>query len=397
MGANHLILLMGSEAGGLYQIGVTFRRMGLPCRTPVASLREPVASRKLPAHHHLWYWNAVRRFFEDFNLPPIAPVPLDRITPEEFEYYSRLFTRSLASFLVEQSFICADHLTALVLPFLLSGMEKRGTPVDMVYCFSNPAQEAALLRQKFGQAPALSEYVWRNSGVAAILTGGKRIRFYDWGEDDFASWNLLTDEILEFFPQMQPLRSRHAAWQFPERTRFPADLPLSQPTVELYDSLRAYVKKEIEWHELEAVAQKLHVLQVEQDGWQYVNCLDCSGLRNQAKRLLNQDEYYVCGDGSQLPQDNTNAYALPDDQAGWAALVDEAERALLAARQNFERELFLQCDSLHRFYLHCLSDERKLREVDKLEEEDRRRERRIRHHRRLRALWQAKNGTADRS
>lgn len=100
-----LVLLMGSECSGVHALAKALSDLGLPCGQPFASLRNPLTIRHMPSHGGLWYWSAIRRFFEDMGLPPIAEVPEERLSPEEWEYYSRLIARCLGQSLQGKSFL----------------------------------------------------------------------------------------------------------------------------------------------------------------------------------------------------------------------------------------------------------------------------------------------------
>lgn len=390
MKPNSLILFMGSEEGGIYKIVQACKFLKLPCGTPFAVLDEPLAARKLPAHHYLWYWTAIRRFFEDMGLPPIAPVPLNRITPEETAYYSRLFARTLGNVFDKQSFICADHLTSLVLPFVLAGMQKRNIPVHLFFFFSHPAREIALMRQTRGQAPQLGEFIWRNTAVSAILSGGKNIRFYQTDNLGRADWLRLMEEVTSFFPHADSSRVKDLVFPLDEFFFLDDSYILSPLTVQLYDALRAYSRDEGGWKELEEVARKLSKLETDQNGWQYVNCLDIGIMQAHARQLINRGVILDDANMESVCAKDCEICGIPSDQAGWAMLLESTERQLLRARQNFERELFLQCDNLHHFYMRALADEKTLLEQSRQEARERNRQRRLRHKSRLRSLWHLK-------
>ena len=333
-----LLLFMGSECGGLYALAKTFGSMGLPCGLPFASLRNPLTVRHMPSHGGLWYWSAIRRFFEDMGLPPIAEVPEDRVSPEEREYYTRLVARCLGQSLQGGSFLCADHLTPLVLPLVLEAVEALKARVELYFFFSHPAREVAALRHNQGQAARLTEYAWRNTAAAAIRHGGQRVRFIEADALDATAWQSLAREILEFFgPDAPPLPESFSA---PRVEPLPpvGEAALSPLTRQLYEALRAHTRGEGR-QALEEAGNAVYSAHVEQSGWQYVDCLDCGTLNSHARRLLAQAGQSARAGQPEAPE--ACDPRLPDDQAGWLALLDATERKLLEARQDFESKLFL--------------------------------------------------------
>lgn len=391
-----LLLFMGSECGGLYALAKTYGSMGLRCGLPFGSLRNPLTIRHMPPHGALWYWSAIRRFFEDMGLPPIAEVPEDRVSPEEREYYTRLVARCLGQSLQGGSFLCADHLTPLVLPLVLEAVEALKVRVELYFFFSHPAREVAALRRNQGQAARLSEYVWRNTAAAAIRHGGRRLHFIEADALDATAWRTVAREILEFFGPDAP--------QLPENFSAPCLEPLpsldetalSPLTRQLYGALRAHARGE-DWQTLEAAAQTAYAAQMEQSGWQYVDCLDCGTLDAHARRLLAQAGRTPQAGQTEPTEICSGLPPLPENQADWLALLDAAERKLLEARQDFESRLFLHSDSLHRHYMHRLEDERRLQAQAACREKENMRQRRKRHSARLRVLWkklQTRQGAA---
>ena len=133
-----LILFMGSEASGLYQYAGIFKNMGIPCGMPYAFLRSTLAAKRMPSHEYHSYFSAIRRFFGDLGLPPIAEAPPDRIGRSEFEYYSNLVCRCLLSHTAKNPYLCADHLTALVLPFVLQAIDPGTIRLKSYFFFTNP-------------------------------------------------------------------------------------------------------------------------------------------------------------------------------------------------------------------------------------------------------------------
>lgn len=379
-----LVLLMGSECSGIYTLTKSFSELGLRCGQPFASLRNTLTIRHMPPHGGLWYWSAIRRFFEDMGLPPIAEVPEERLSPEAREYYIRLVARCLGQSLHGKSFICADHLTPLILPLVLRAVEEMNIHMEMYFFFSHPAREMEALRREQGQAFKLSEYVWRNTAAAAIRHGGRRLHVIEADALDGPAWQTVACEILELFGPDAPALSEH--FTTPHMEPLPAleESALSPLTRQLYGALHAYTQGK-NWQMVETAAQTVYTLHVEQGGWQYVDCLDCGTLDAHAKRLLAQTGQSVQA-GAYMPDGCSTR--LPDNQADWLALLDGAERKLLEARQDFESRLFLHSDSLHRYYMHRLEDERLLHGQAASREKENMRQRRKRHSARLRALWE---------
>lgn len=381
-----LILFMGNEFGGVYAMAKALDGMGLHCGLPFASLSNPLTVRHMPPHKGLWYWSAIRRFFEDMGLPAIAEVPEARLSPEEREYYTRLVARCLGQSLQKGSFLCADHLTPLVLPLVLRAVEEMNVRTEMYFFFSHPAREMAALRRNQGQAAPLSEYVWRNTAAAAIRHGGRRMHFIEADALDATAWQAVAREILEFLgPDALPLPE---SFSVPRAEPMPwlEETALSPLTRQLYEALRTHARRE-DWQTLQAAAQAVYAAQVEQNGWQYVDCLDCGTLDAHARRLLAQAGRTPQDGQAESPEICSGLPPLPEKQADWLALLDAAERKLLEARQDFESRLFLHSDSLHRHYMHRLEDERRLLAQAACGEKEKMRQRRKRHSARLRALW----------
>lgn len=395
-----LVLLMGSECSGIHALTKSFSELGLPCGQPFASLRNPLTIRHMPPHGGLWYWSAIRRFFEDMGLPPIAEVPEERLSPEERAYYTRLVARCLGQSLRGRSFLCADHLTPLVLPLVLRAVEEMNIHMEMYFFFSHPARGMAALRREQGQAPKLSEYVWRNTAAAALRHGGRRLHFIEADALDATAWRAVAREILAFFGPDAPPLPEHFSTPLTEPLPSLDEAALSPLTRQLYEALCAHTRSG-NWQALEAAAQTVYTAQVEQSGWQYVDCLDCGTLDAHAKRLLAQAGQSAqtgqTGRAGQADMPESRPPLLPDNQADWLTLLDAAERKLLEARQDFESRLFLHSDSLHRHYMHRLQDERRLQAQAACREKENMRQRRKRHSARLRALWkklQTRQGAA---
>ena len=119
---------------------------------------------------------------------------------------------------------------------------------------------------------------------------------------------------------------------------------------------------------LREAALTAHRAQVEQNGWQYVDCLDCGELDAQARRLLARAGA-VAG---------TEPASGTPGQEGTADLLDAAQRELLRQKQDFAARLFLHSQSLRIRYQNALEDMRLRHESElaALKEAARRRSRR---------------------
>lgn len=378
MDFNKLLLFMGTERSGIYALVRTFGAMKLPCGFPIANLRNPLAVRHMPPYPQLWYWSAIRRIFEELGLPAVAEIPEDRVSPEERSLFVRTIARCLQKHLITESFLCGDHLTALVLPFVKDAIAQINATVQPYLFFTHPAREITILEREQGQPAALTEFMWRNTLVAALRHAGEDWRILDADSLNGNDWQALTADIV------QTLRPGQ---QCVALTGLPAQEPLSSQgtgrlsaqTRRLYALLRDHVAGKVSLDEVRSAAQEMHALQMEQNGWQYVGCLDCGTLHQHAQRLLAQAE----------PEDehaDDSSVLLPDTEQGWLALLEEMEQKLLSARRDYDTALFLHSDSLHRHYMHLLEDERQLCATEIAREKAAARQRSRRHTARVRAV-----------
>lgn len=378
MDVNKLLLFMGTERSGVYALAGTFNAMGLPCGFPLANLRNPLAVRHMPPYPQLWYWSAIRRMFEELGLPAIAEIPEDRVSPEERALFVRTIARCLQKHLITESFLCGDHLTALVLSFVNAAITQINITVQPYLFFTHPAREIAILAREQGQPAALTEFMWRNTLVAALRHAEADWRILDADSLDRHGWQTLATDIVQ---TLQPGQQCIALTGLPAQEPLPPQgtVRLSAQTRRLYSLLREHVAGKVSLDDVKSVAQEMYALQMEQSGWQYVGCLDCGTLHQHAQRLLAQAE----------PEDvhaDDTAVSLPDTEQGWLALLEEMEQKLLSARRDYDTALFLHSDSLHRHYMHLLEDERQLCAAEIAREKAAARRRSRRHTARVRAV-----------
>lgn len=380
MSVKKLLLLMGTERSGVYSLVPALSNMNVPCGFPYASLRNPLAVRHMPPHPLLWYWSGIRRIFEELGLPAIAEPPLDRISPEEREIFIRTLARCLKQHLVSGSFLCGDHLTSLVLPFVSAAVAQNKAQSIGYLFFTHPAREIAVLKREKGQPAALTEFLWRNTIAAALRHCGQDLRIVNADSLDAAGWRELCREICR---ELDFDETKVSAQVMPESVPGlpPEDLvSLSPLTNRLYCSLLQYAKKEINYMQLQTVANEIYSAQAQQSGWQYVDCLDCGELHPHARNILAQMETVEKSDAP-LP-------LLPENQQGWFELLEAMEYKLIEARQEFDTKLFMHSDNLHRHYMHLLEDERKMFALSLRQEKEKDRLRRRRGMFRIRALVQ---------
>lgn len=342
-----LLIFMGTQCGGMREVANALRRHGFRVGLPAKEIENPHATRHQPTHEQLWYWRAVRRFFEDFGLPPIAEIPDDRLSCMEQEYYVRAFARSLGRSLDHEAFICADHLTSLVLPLLYQAVQLLEVECRTWFFFAHPASEVWQLKHQEGIPPRLAEFAWRNMAAAAGRHNRGNIHFIDMDGLDQGNWQKLLADISAFYGCAIPENLPMPVITSP----FTGNMLPAAGTMELYETMRAHATEEADWRNLARVAKKAWIAQVEQNGWQYLDCLDCGEMDAHSKRLL---------DGTTDKMDSPNLPVCPAGDETWADLLDNAERELLQARQEYETRLFLQAQSLSQEYINCLTDVRLL-------------------------------------
>lgn len=353
-----LTFLLGCEFGGLYAAADAFRAGGINVGVPRPELANTAVALHQPDHGNLWQWQALRRYFADLGLPPIAEVPPALLSAEHRSFQVRTFARCLGRSLDRGSpFFYADHLGALALPLLIEAAGQLGVSWAAWFFFSHPGAEMNRLRQERGVPLPLSEFVWRNVAACAVVHGGEAVGFVDMASLNPASWERLSTRICAA-PTPLPAWP-HSPAPFPRP-------PLSPHTVRLYEALVEHAAGKAPWSVLHAAALAAHQAMEEQSGWQYFDCLDCGALDAQAQRLLARAQHLGAeaaslGDGP--PE---------EDPRG------TAERELLRQQRDFATRLFLHDQSLRIRYQNSLEDLRRLhaREIEALKEQGRRRHRR---------------------
>lgn len=328
---------MGTPASGLAEVATALKQAGIKAGIPLPSLSSQLAIRDAPLHEKLWYWQAIRRFFDDFGLPPIAPVPEQRISPEAQEYYVSLFARTLGKLADAGFTLCVDELTIFALDLVAKAVNRLGARFEGWFLYRDPAQEVYDLRQKMGYPPQLSEYIWRNMTAHAALAVCNSITMVNMDILSQASWRDLLANI-----------SHHNDRAFFSSAPMPVMTPgfanISTLTKFLHDALNGTAK------ELNNAAQKVINRQIEQNGWQFVGCLDSGDLAEHAKRLLALTN-------SRQEEPATGELA---SHGNAAELVDYLERQLMEERNNYEARLFLSQQSMAVWYQDRLKDEKLL-------------------------------------
>ncbi|WP_308620487.1 hypothetical protein [uncultured Desulfovibrio sp.] len=359
MDAAQLIFLLGSEGGGVYTVARALRGSGLNVGEPRPELANRAIVRHQPDHGHLWQWQALRRYFGEFGLPPIAEIPADLLSPEARAYYAGTFARCLGqSLAVGAPFVYADHMGALALPLLVEAAGMLGVSWAAWFFFSHPAGEVARLRQERGVPAPLAEFVWRNVAAAAIVHSHEGLRCVDMDALSPAVWHGVYAEITGTeAPPPPPLPAPSAP---------PAGERLSPGTLRLHAALTDYAAGRTSWAVLRETALAARHAQEAQNGWQYVDCLDCGELDAQARRLLAH---------ARAVAEEAAATDAPDAGAATEAPLEMAERELLCQRQEFATRLFLHNQSLRIRCQNALEDlrQRHARELQALKETARRR------------------------
>lgn len=334
-----LVFLLGQECGGVYSVARSLRRLGFNVGLPLPKLAKPYAARHQPDHAQLWIWQALRRYFDDLGLPPIAEPPPDIISVEQRRYYIKNFARCLEQSLSGGPFFYADHLAALALPLFFKAAENIGIDWKAFFFFSNPADEISYLKIENGAPPKLSEFIWRNSASAAAVH--KQISFVDVDSIDMEKWKSLLGELTgkRVDCAMPPIREIES-----ESER----IELSPLTSNLHaEMVKCAASGNRQRGALERSAREAAGAQAEQNGWQYFDYLDCLDLSERSKRILAHAD--ACRDGS-------FDVASPEERDTFDPQSLEWE--MLLQRQDFAAQLFLHNQSLRRHYLNCLEDER---------------------------------------
>lgn len=347
-----LLLFMGTEGSGLYQYASIFKEMGFSCGMPYAFLRSTLAAKRMPPHESHSYFSAIRRIFGDLGLPPIAEVPPDRIGGSQFEYFSNLVCRCLLSHTAKNPYLCADNITALALPFVLHAIELGTIRLKSYFFFTNPEKEAASLLVKYGQPTKLSEFIWRNTLVAAIRNCGPNMEFIDSDTVDWDSFYLLKKDIYDFFGLDVTQVDMEFSLPVVANTISPhGSIKLSSLTTDLYEALKSYTRDK-DFSNLKTLANKAYSLQSEQNGWQYFDCLDCGELEAHARLLLNESSGAQCA----CPDDDNIFLSDTLSDKDLPAFLDSVERKLVAAQNEYAGKLFLHTSSLSTYYAHKFDD-----------------------------------------
>lgn len=360
MSASKLLIFMGPPNGGMYEIVKVLIANGLCAGTPHLDIENQFAVRHQPDHASLWYWRAIRRYFDDFGLPPIAEIPEDRLSCQDCAYYVRAFARTLGRNITHGSFICADHLTSLAWPLVLEAIKTLAVETHFYFFFSHPARDLVMQKLDYGIPPKLSEFTWRNMVAAAARNNQGLIHFINVDQLDPNSWASLFKDIYDFYGSPLP-----DSMPFPVKPGgFSPEEQISSLTSNLYNALVGHVNGNLSWQLLANVATETWLSQVAQNGWQYVDSLDCGQMDSHARRLLDCADH--AGETTDLP-------AFPVEGETWLNLLDHAERKLLQARQDYATKLFLQAQSLSFQYMNGLEDERLLYEQKQKHRHEKRR------------------------
>lgn len=344
-----IVFLTGPQYGGVFDAARALAMAGASVGLPRADVASPQAVRNLPHHDGLWYWQAVRRYFDDYGLPPIAPVPPERITPEAQAYYSRALARTIARSAAQGPFICVDPLTSLILPLLSEACALLPESPQIWYFYRHPAKEIYAEKLERGQPPQLTEFCWRNMAATAVLYGGEAIRFIDMDAISANDWQRALDNIAAASGQ-------NLACAPPPPAPLPqeAGIALSDLTIALFGGMRHFSATG-DRAALTSAAQNAYDAQRAQDGWQFYDCLDCGTMHEHGKRLL------------MLAGENASASAslpLEPDEASLPAFIDGLERELMRARDDYEAKLFLHSQALAARYRDSLLDARRLHEYE---------------------------------
>lgn len=347
-----LVMFMGCEGSGLYQYAHAFKRLGIPCGMPYSFLRSSIAAKRMPSHASHSYYSAIRRFFGDLGLPPIAEVPSDRIDGSQFEYFSTLICRCLLSQLGEQPYLCADHLSALAMPIVMRAFKLGNMRSKSYMFFRNPENEVSSLLIKYGQPVRLSEFIWRNTLASAIVNWGPNITFIESDHMTAESFELLKNDIFSFCgKEIGPSSVDYV----PNIDNFisPAHpILLSSLTMDLYEALVNYIKNN-DFINLNNIAGKIYSFQMEQNGWQYADCLDCGEIYSHANLLLNEDSKKI---KSGHAYDDERFLFSPQQDDELITLLDISERKLVDVQNDLAGRLFLHTSSLNAFCVHKFDD-----------------------------------------
>lgn len=347
MSAAQIIFLTGAHAPTLAELGRELLKAGCPAGYPRQELSGPFSCRHEPEHNKLWYWQAIRRYFDDFGLPPIAAVPEARLTPEALTFYGRALANAIVRSAPDGDFIFVDQLTALVFPLVNKAVNLLGLRSRAFFLYRHPAKDIYAMQKNEGQPAQLTEFIWRNLVTSVVLEGGQEVELVDLDSLDPFSWQNFLQDISgnRFHKDMMPL--------LPAPRPLPQGISLSPLTLDLYNALKA-CSGGSGWQDLLVAAQEAYSRQAEQNGWQFCDSIDSGELNASAKRMLIQ-----AGD----PTSAAGAAPL-DSGEDLLQLLEDSERRLMEARQEYETRLFLQSQALAAHYRHALQDEKGLREFE---------------------------------
>ena len=350
MNRKNFLLFMGTEASAMYPVLARLRSLGVKCGAPLQRLHKPLASRFTPEHANLWYWEAIRCIFDELGLPPIAEIPVSRISCEAREYYTRMLARCLGRHLCEDSYICADHLTAFVLPFVLDAFKYIDVSVYIYLFVSHPAYEIARRKYEIGCPAQLTEFIWRNTMLSAIRYGNEKIRIVN--SECFTAGNinrLFGDVLFTINKDTEEKLSSILSDTIKIET---SNISLSPYTRDVYEALCLYQRGESEWKTLHSVANDIYTAGEQFNGWQFVDCIEPSVVDGFAG--------YIAANAYKLFNDEEKDKLVADEKEEWIVLLENAERRLMEARQEFDAKLFINADLLYKYYSRLIEDERQM-------------------------------------
>lgn len=372
MSGHSLIMFMGTEYGGLYQITNLLEKAGIKAGIPRKSL-ENFPSLRNSNIDTLHYWQIIRRFFDDLGLPPIAEPPATMINSQQIEYIVGAMARTLAILVNNSSFICADHLTALLLPYVKQACSKLKVPVKYYFFYSDPAKEIAEMQYTRGIPTPLSEYTWRNIVASAGRQSPASLRFINTDSLNNAELKKIVEEICTESGINYDLSLECGAWE----SLSPANIVISPLTEQLYSALNSNDPVK-----LFKTATENYTAFAAQDGWQFLDGLDNGILDQQCKRLLSHANHPT------IPDNNMNMpIEIPDNEKAWFALLDECERKLLKTRQDYEEKLFLNTSAAQRYYALLYAEQKKNLIMDYSLAAERQRKLQARYKARIRKLF----------
>lgn len=331
-----LVIALGTEQGGVYRLAATLRSLGFRCmisdqeQSNLALLRNQRPST-------LNFCRVIRRIFADFGLPIISEPPWSRLSAEEWEYYSGTIARSLIKNIESNIHIIADHAASFLLPLIAAACGRMNIFVSYKFLYSNPGIAMADLKEQLGVPQQLSEFVWRNAVSAVARHPSENTAFIDadaLGKNDLER---LVKQISADTGQ-EARKPVESGW----RKRYTSQLPVLPETNALYLALKSddpVARNDCAMRNYNAF--------LAQNGWQFVDCLDCGELETKEDRMLAP---------SYLPSNPSEEDITPQ----WEDLLDECERKLLDTRRNYEARLFIHSHSAQRHYEERLAAEKEL-------------------------------------